>query len=181
MGSLLLKEGQKIPASLKLFDQASNKFVRAFLYDEDGVQLPGSPLNLAHVDNGLYENDNIAMPNTSHVTAVYRVFDDAGFTVLSETYSDGVDLFKIFIVDQDVIDTLIEIKDKVCQLLADITRPDLIGEISEVKTLEANVSQDEKIEGILEKDSKLTGEISSDKTLTGNVKDESDLDGNLGC
>lgn len=82
-----LKPNDIIPLVLQLFDNATNKFVRAVVRDNSGVQISGSPFTLAHQANGLYINGSALMPNKPFISVQYLVYDDAGFTTLSSTHS----------------------------------------------------------------------------------------------
>lgn len=93
---MFVKPGDPIPLSLQLYDGHTGKHCIAFLYDSNDIELGASPVNLAHLENGLYLNDSVAMPyNINHVKAVYRVFDDIGHTMVSEYHSDAIDVFEI--------------------------------------------------------------------------------------
>lgn len=99
------KIGTALQLNLQLFDGATNKFVRAYLRDADGVVLAASPVALTHKGEGLYSNDAVTMPNTRQVTAVYRVFDDAGFTTASTSHADALDIFDLEL-DQELTNVL---------------------------------------------------------------------------
>lgn len=88
-----IKYGYNIPASLQLFNGNQTKYVRAFLRDASNTLF--STLSLTHVASGLYENHSVQMPNTAFVTVQYIVYDDAGFTTPSTTYSLAIDLFTL--------------------------------------------------------------------------------------
>lgn len=88
-----IKVGDKIPLVLQLFDNATTKFVRAVIRDATDAPISGSPFTLAHEANGLYTNNAAVMPDTPFVSVQYLVYDDAGFTTLSEDHSSvGVEI-----------------------------------------------------------------------------------------
>jgi hypothetical protein len=86
--------GAAIQLNLQLFDGATDKYVRAYLKDASGNNLAASPVNLAHVGNGLYSDDSVLMPDTAQVTATYRVFTDSGYSSASADHSDALDVFE---------------------------------------------------------------------------------------
>jgi hypothetical protein len=89
------KLGDSLRLNLQLFDGATNLYVRAYLYDANDNQLAGSPLAVPHVANGLYRADSLVMPDTPQVTAIYKVYTDAGFTTLSTNHSDAIDVYNL--------------------------------------------------------------------------------------
>ena len=82
-----LKPNDIIPLVLQLFDNATNKFVRAVVRDNSDAEISGSPFTLVHEANGLYTNSTALMPNKPFVSVQYLVYDDAGFTTFSSTHS----------------------------------------------------------------------------------------------
>lgn len=89
------KLGDAIQLNLQLFDGASNQYPRAYLYDAEGTELAESPVDLAHVENGLYANSEVSMPSTAQVKAVYKVFSDSGHTSLNGDYQTALDVFNL--------------------------------------------------------------------------------------
>lgn len=83
--------GSPIPASFQLFDCADDKFVRATLKDGLGNSL--AVLDLALDANGRYFNYSQNYPNTPFVTCQYIVYDDSGYTMISESEGAGQDTF----------------------------------------------------------------------------------------
>jgi len=79
--------GDKLVLTLMLFDGATDKYVKARVFDADGIELPSSPVTLTHFDDGLYTNDDLFMPNSSYVTAAFIIFDDALLTTESELHA----------------------------------------------------------------------------------------------
>lgn len=73
--------GSQIPLQLELSDGLSTMYPRAVLYKADGTV--HATVDLAHVANGLYENDAQTMPSSAYVSAVYIVYSDAGHTTLA--------------------------------------------------------------------------------------------------
>lgn len=87
--------GSAIYLNLQLFDGATNQFPRAYLYDAAGDELAESPVDLAHVENGLYSNSDVLMPASGQIKAVYKVFTDSGHTTLSGVYAQALDIFTL--------------------------------------------------------------------------------------
>lgn len=83
--------GEKIRLNLQLWDGATNKYIRAFLYDADGVQI--ASINMTHVGRGLYEDSSLFMPDTAEVRAVYKVYSNSSYTQVSSKHSDSLDVY----------------------------------------------------------------------------------------
>jgi hypothetical protein len=174
-----VRQGDFIPLSLKLYDERSDRYVRAYLTDSNGNPLPQSPVNLTHVGFGLYENRTIAMPNVEHVTAVYVVYSDAGYTIEDENYTHGVDLFELHVPDFVILTKLNEIKN-ICEKLAAQTSvaqevkgivqlADEISALLSSNKIEAKVL-DEKIETQTSDKNNLSIDLNDNKFLLGEIK-----------
>jgi len=72
--------GDPLVLAVLLEAQEDNLFVRALLTDEDNNPLPISPVDLPYRAAGLYKNATYPYPDTSHVNAVYEIYEDAGYT-----------------------------------------------------------------------------------------------------
>jgi len=97
-----VKLGDTVPLNFQLFDGAVDKFVRAIVFDQAGISIGSSPHDLTHVKNGYYHDRTLSMPNKTQLTAVYLVFEDALFTILSELYTQDADIFRL-LPDSEVI------------------------------------------------------------------------------
>lgn len=76
--------GRPLPLRLQLDGGETDKFPRARVYDQDNVQVPGSPFALSHVSNGFYSSDAyVVQAADRHLFAEFSVYDDAGFVVPS--------------------------------------------------------------------------------------------------
>lgn len=82
-----LNVGDPVPAVCQLGRGDTDKYPRAWIYDDQGNQITGSPVALAHVANGLYNNDSLEMPDTTFLMVQVQVFDDSGFTTPSNVYA----------------------------------------------------------------------------------------------
>ncbi len=85
--------GEKVPLHMQLYNGDTGKFVRAFVKNDSGIDVIGSPFTLNHVGNGLYTNGALSMPDVPFVESTYQVFDDSGFTAKAPTHGDDVDIF----------------------------------------------------------------------------------------
>lgn len=90
---MTISPGKPIPLSVLLFDKATDKYVQAVIVDHTGNQIAGSPVAIPHVITGLYEYDDILMPDVDYVTAIYTVYDDALFASPSEIHLPSAELF----------------------------------------------------------------------------------------
>jgi hypothetical protein len=83
--------GQPLPLRLNAFDGNTGLFPRAILRDATDAII--ATVDLSHVGDGLYKNDAQTFPATTLVTAVYKVYSDAGHTLLDQNYQDMLDVF----------------------------------------------------------------------------------------
>lgn len=79
--------GDSLPIQHQLASGATNKFVRAYMYDSTGVQW--GVFELVHVARGLYRNDDIVMPNLKFFMVQYVIYDDDGFSLPLTPESNG--------------------------------------------------------------------------------------------
>lgn len=80
-----MQVGAPLPLSLQLADRNTGKYVQAFLRDNSGNQIAGSPAQLTPVAQGLYQNLSLSYPNVPFLTVQYIVYDDSGYTTPSTT------------------------------------------------------------------------------------------------
>lgn len=72
---------------LQLFDRNTTRFVQARIYNSyDGAEISGSPVNLTHVENGLYKDASLTAPDIAKAIAVYSVYSDDEYEVLDDNY-----------------------------------------------------------------------------------------------
>jgi len=90
--SIQVAVGSAVPLTLQLPDGATDKYVQAVVRDPAGDELDDSPVNLAHVGEGLYTDDSVSMTSDNFVTVTYLVYSDAGYTTLDDDYSHGFDI-----------------------------------------------------------------------------------------
>lgn len=79
----MIEVGSPIPLALKLFDENPSAQVQATLYSIQGERL--EQVALFHVEQGLYMNSMVPMPETK-VVAVYQVTN-------SDEYSQSAEIF----------------------------------------------------------------------------------------
>jgi hypothetical protein len=77
--------------TLKLFDERSDKFVRASLFDS-AMTFIGF-FTLSHVANGFYKN--LISLSLGKYYVFYEVFKDSGYTVKDKNYSDAEEFISV--------------------------------------------------------------------------------------
>lgn len=131
------KVGDSLILSLILEDGVTNKFPRAYAYDASGSAISGSPVDLAHVANGLYRDTSLLMPNTQAVSCVFKVFSDSGHTTLDASYSQELDTF--FREDPSLtIGTVVS------------GSLDLMGTVEELDDLEGQLQTNDDVAGVIQ-------------------------------
>mgnify|MGYP001204882456 CR=1 FL=1 len=134
---MTVKIGENIPCFLQLFDGNVGKFVRATIRRPDNTVV-GSPVTLSHVGSGLYHNQAVVMPSVDFVTVQFAVFDDAGFTVPSTTYSMAEE-----VVERDLCLEAVE--------AIELSGGDEIsGEVDDSEEIVGDVEDSEEISGEIE-------------------------------
>ena len=141
---MTLQYGEIIPCALKLFDGATNMYVRATLRGDDGIEISGSPLSCAHLSGGLYKNYTLTMPLAyDFITIEYVVFDDAGFTTVSTVYSAAIDTITLYtpttlgtIIAGELSGTIVDSElngfvDLETELFGQVSGEELIGQIGD--------------------------------------------------
>lgn len=86
-----LQIGEPLPIRLNAFDGNAGLFPQVILRDASDTLL--GTFDLTHVGDGLYKNSSETFPATTLVTAVYKVYSDAGHTLLEPNYQDMLDVF----------------------------------------------------------------------------------------
>jgi len=160
---MIVKIGDPIQLNLQLEDGATDKYPQAILRNQIGTILAGSPVDLTHTGDGLYQNDSISMPNTQEVTATYKVYEDAPHTVLSQFYTIELDVFG---------------KDNAAELVANLKQlaGDITGELEDTGGITAYFDDDGWITGEISDNGALEGFI-EEFDLTGILVDSGDLTG----
>lgn len=91
----VVEAGSVLPLSFQIGDYNPAKYVRCYLYDDNNVELPQSPVDLSPQGAlGMYQNNTVEMPDDSaHVIAQYVVYDDSGYITVSTSQGGGADTF----------------------------------------------------------------------------------------
>lgn len=79
--------GQILPLVIQVGDGSTNLFVRAKVYDDQGLAI--GTFALTHVANGLYKSTIAQMPNVPWVTVQGEAYTDSGYTMPSDDYIDA--------------------------------------------------------------------------------------------
>jgi hypothetical protein len=135
--------GDPLPIDCKLWDGNNSVFVRAYLTNDLGQSILGSPISVPNIGNGKYATSAIFMPaGTAYVSCSYEVFSDAGFTTPATQYTDATDNFPLEVPDYEILATLVEVQ-KALTLLATTGNPNtLVGIIDKVTDLIGYVKGD---------------------------------------
>ncbi len=153
-----LAVGDTIPLVLQLENGDTGEHPQASLYEDDGTLI--GTYDLAHVALGSYTNTTRSMPNKPFVTAVYRVFDDAGHTSESSQHGRVVEIFEQSRIEGlagrnqvltaltknangDMLTGRLRVYDTLANSLIDDGVAGLIGEYNTVATYDGNNSMDD--------------------------------------
>lgn len=110
--------GDLIPLSRVLEDGNPSLYVQASLFDGDGLSMPGSPVEMEHVGDGLYlAVSGIQMPASLVIFSVYKVFDSPGYTTLASGYPFTKDVFQL---DYDQVSEINGIIDDTSDLIGTV-------------------------------------------------------------
>lgn len=86
--------GDSLPIFVQMNDYSTGRFVRAFVRNASGNPIVGSPVNLSAIDSsGGYGDSSLVMPNTPWVYAIYLVYTDGTYTVLSSVEGGSSETF----------------------------------------------------------------------------------------
>lgn len=100
--SIEVTKGGLLPLNLVLEDGAEDKFPQAHVFDQNDVEVPGSPFNLTHVALGYYTNYDYTITITNErLVAIYKVWEDNAHTEESGIYVSRSE--DVFVSRQDVI------------------------------------------------------------------------------
>jgi len=103
------KIGDPIDLAMLMHDGASDKHVRAHIYRDDNSELSGSPVSLSHISGGFYSSNSAVWPNSLYLNLVYKVFEDAGFTVVASDRLPGTETVYLEQSAQDIENLLSKI------------------------------------------------------------------------
>lgn len=88
----MLNPGYPIYISHQLFNGATDKYVKAHVYDATGTEVSGSPVTLSHVARGLYvDNGTLSAPAALPIRVQCLVYSDSGYLTLDSICGIGLD------------------------------------------------------------------------------------------
>jgi hypothetical protein len=99
MSYFRIPSGSPLVLNFLLEDGNATKHPLAYIYNDLMTQMPGSPVPLSYVGQGLYSNGAVNMPDGRYVV-VMVVYDDVGHTIPSTRYGRSSDTFDV----NDIID-----------------------------------------------------------------------------
>lgn len=162
-----VKVGDKIPLQAQETNGATDKVIRATVYNFATFAVVAGPITLAHQTGGAYKDDSVTMPDIELLYAQYLVFDSDGTTPNTTGEKAVHDLFA-----KDTLD------DAVSDLKTAVRSSDLVAEISDGGQLEAQISSDDQLSAeVLENE--LTATVSGDDTLGAQVDGGENLQGEV--
>lgn len=160
----------KIPTALSLWDGDTTKFPRAFLFDNTGATLSGSPVDLAHVINGGYKDDSLAMPDVPYVVVIYVVFDNILHTIKSARHTNAIDIFSIHDMNQDLTNL-----ENLINNLLNQARADAVVKAEEDQERVAQVVPPEEIKATAEPDDEVVFETESEDEVSSSTADDDEV------
>lgn len=91
-----LLAGQALPTYVQLFDYNASKYVKAYVTDQSGNAVSGSPVMLPSIGPlGLYGSSILQVPTSGAANAQYIVYDDSYYTTISTSEGAGNDVIPI--------------------------------------------------------------------------------------
>ena len=159
-----------IPLFVHLEDDINNLFVLATLTDVFNVELPDSPKPLINNLDGTYSDSSIAKPR-GDVRVIYKVFDDAAFTLPNVQFQSAVEVFKdmpILILPSSVD---IEVK----------SDPEISVAVESQKPIDIAVIQDPKIDVAVEPENKIDVLVSQDEVINIETLKETEINVVVDC
>ena len=189
MSEYSIKPGDPLFLSAKLEDEDTSKYVRCDIVSELGLSITGSPFAIPHTQSGLYikyDPINILFPiNSNYLTATYKIYDDPGFTTLSEKYEVITDVFYKSVVsdNQETLDAIEEKVDYVIdnmvtnipfnpgvEIIGTVEDLSILADIEQIPELTGDI-EDGIIDGIVEEDS-LSAVIEEIDEIQGIIEDD---------
>lgn len=139
------KVGDPLKLRNSLGDGRTDLFVKAFLSPDLGSP-PIASVNLSHLADGVYGENSFAMPNMDSLFVKFKVFKDAGFTILHKQYTQGFDVYEkeVLVPVQFPDDSVIGIIDSAPEVSGVVTESEVLGVISD-SSLSGNVQDDEAV------------------------------------
>lgn len=162
--------GEVLPLSLQLLDGATNKFVRATIFEKPSNATFGV-FAVPHIGLGKYTLSTVLMPaGVDYLDVTYEVYNDSLFTTLSDDHLSGTEVFRLEIPDSVFIEKLDQILEKILkggELVAQLDGRELTGLLDAMELcgklndteLVARLSLDEELAARLIPVKELEGEI----------------------
>jgi hypothetical protein len=92
----LISVGAALPLELALHDGNTGKFPLAYVTDQAGAAVTGSPFTLTHLANGLYRNTAFTvLAANAKLTALFVTYNETGHTTESVLYSRVTETFDV--------------------------------------------------------------------------------------
>ena len=112
--------GDPIFLNVQLGSGSVGKYVLATLRDINGV-IFGSAVLLTDQGGGFYSDKTVPMPNKPLVVATYRVYDDAGYSVISAENQDSIDIYTLESVAEIFAASGDSLRGELSQVFSEIT------------------------------------------------------------
>jgi len=97
-----MEVNQNVLLELALYNNRSDRGVRARVYNSAGVEQSGSPFTLSHLFNGLYTNNSWVPTVEGNYVVFYQVFTDGTFATPDVSYSQASETIEVRSIDQDL-------------------------------------------------------------------------------
>lgn len=160
MGEFRRKLNGNLNLKLSLSDGRTDKFVRAYFRDKTGASILGGFVNLPHIGLGAYANNGVQMPSLDQVHVIYRVFSDAGYTLIDQNYTQGLDIFELDTLDPAAFQR----------------SPSAITGVIKAGAVSATLEQKAAISGAI-KAVKILARIEQKVTIKGTILQNQDIEG----
>ena len=151
MQTTQIQAGQLLPITFQLHDLDDTKFCRAVVRDHTGSQVGFSPVVLSNVGSGQYRNYSATMTNVPFLTATLEAYDDAGFTIISDTHGSAEEKFVQTASSQEIINLLNELKSLIRTGSIDGIQLQLVDEIISLVTVDTEKISIELSDGVMPK------------------------------
>jgi len=178
MAEYLISVDDPIILGVQIEDGNPSVFPRAYVKNENGVAVAGSPFNLYHQSNGWYtfiDGINLVFPSgIEQMRVTYVIFENGGYTIESEYYLRDVDIYRDSVGSISAPD-FTEINEKLEMILNSIASASSAVEIEgTVVTDEVEgIVQDEDVVGLVDEQD-ILGRIDDEETTITGIADDDD-------
>lgn len=163
-----LKVGEKIILEARLENREEDRFIQAYLTDENGNNLSISPITVPHQARGVYvyHSPNLVFPSgVEHVKAIIDVYLDSGFNTLDPNYFGGLTVYTLDTSGSDFSQS----REIIGILKADVLDQKVSGVVTE-ETVDGELVDNQSVTGTVIEDELVTGQA-NEETVTGTVED----------